>query len=71
VAAGAEGRLTLKQQKRQPMTVYVDDMRAPYGLMKMCHMLADTSDELHVMADLIGVARQWFQDPNGDPHGLQ
>lgn len=44
------------------MTVYVDDMRAAYGRMKMCHMMADTLDELHAMADRIGVARSWFQD---------
>lgn len=27
----------------------------------MCHMLADTVDELHAMADRIGVERRWFQ----------
>jgi len=43
------------------MTVYVDDMRAPYGRMVMCHMIADTDDELHEMAARIGVARKWFQ----------
>lgn len=43
------------------MTVYVDDMRAPYGRMIMCHMMADSSDELHAMADRIGVARKWCQ----------
>ena len=41
--------------------VYVDDMAAPYGRMKMCHMLADTEAELHAMADKIGVARKWCQ----------
>lgn len=41
--------------------VYVDDMRAPYGRMTMCHMVADTSAELHAMADAIGVARRWCQ----------
>lgn len=44
------------------MAVYVDDMRAPFGRMKMCHMIADSSDELHAMADRIGVARKWCQD---------
>lgn len=45
------------------MTVYVDDMRAPYGRLIMCHMIADTDDELHAMADRIGVQRKWFQKP--------
>jgi hypothetical protein len=29
--------------------------------MVMCHMLADTSAELHEMADRIGIARKWFR----------
>jgi hypothetical protein len=29
----------------------------------MCHMIADAPDELHAMADRIGVARRWFQQP--------
>lgn len=43
--------------------VYVDDMSAGFGRMKMCHMLADTDAELHAMADRIGVARKWHQAP--------
>lgn len=46
------------------MTVYVDDMRAGYGRMVMCHMVADTELELHAMADLIGVDRKWYQYPH-------
>jgi len=45
------------------MTVYVDDVRHRYGRMIMCHMWADDLDELHAMADRIGVARRWFQKP--------
>lgn len=50
------------------MSVYVDDMHAHdmgrFGRMKMSHMIADTLEELHVMADKIGVSRRWFQDPS-------
>lgn len=41
--------------------VYVDDMRAPFGRMLMCHMIADTSEELVAMAEAIGVSRKWIQ----------
>ena len=43
------------------MSVYVDDMRAPFRGMLMCHMIADTSNELLAMADRIGVRRKWIQ----------
>ena len=45
------------------MAVYVDNMRAKLGNMVMCHMVADTDDELHAMADRIGVSRRWHQAP--------
>ncbi len=44
------------------MTVYVDNMRAKVRGMVMCHMLADSSDELPAMADRIGVDRKHLQD---------
>jgi hypothetical protein len=44
------------------MSVYVDNMQATFGRMKMCHMIADTLDELNEMADTIGVARKWIQN---------
>lgn len=43
------------------MTVYVDDMNASYGRMKMCHMIADSRQELLDMATAIGVDHKWLQ----------
>lgn len=48
------------------MTVYVDDMRARYGRLILCHMIGDTEEELHAMADRIGVARPWYQGDHYD-----
>jgi hypothetical protein len=36
--------------------------------MRMCHMLADTPEELHEMADRIGMARKWYQREASTPH---
>lgn len=49
------------------MTVYIDNARNRLGRMKMCHMIADNLDELHKMAEAIGMRRSWFQD-KGIPH---
>lgn len=49
------------------MVTYVDDMfkypLGQFGRMKMSHLIADTDEELHAMADKIGVARKWHQGP--------
>lgn len=44
------------------MAVYVDNVRAQYRGMVMCHMLADSTAELLAMADRIGVDRKHLQD---------
>ena len=49
------------------MTVYVDKSIYRYRRMVMCHMLADNLDELHEMAEKIGVKRRWFQQ-GSTPH---
>jgi len=50
------------------MSVYVDQL-ADHGwrLGKSCHMIADTLEELHAMAERIGMKRAWFQ-PKSFPH---
>lgn len=55
----------------QIMTVYVDQLvEYPLGTVRgaervkyWCHMFADSVEELHQMADKIGMRRAWFQGP--------
>lgn len=48
------------------MAVYVDNMRARYGRMIMCHMVADSNQELTDMAARIGVQLRWHQGDHFD-----
>lgn len=48
------------------MSVYVDNFNKKYGRMIMCHMSADTVDELHAMVDRIGLPRKYYQDRHYD-----
>lgn len=45
------------------MSVYVDTAMHPLRGRLMCHMFSPNLAELHAMADRIGMARKWFQDP--------
>lgn len=45
------------------MTVYIDDVRHPFGRMVMCHLWADSLDELLAFVDQIGLPRRWLQQP--------
>jgi len=45
------------------MSVYIDRVNLSYGSMVMCHMIADSLDELHAMAQRLGLKRAWFQEP--------
>lgn len=51
------------------MAVYVDRLiyyaKSPLGSRKWCHMWADTEEELHAMAQRIGMRRSWYQE-----HGM-
>jgi hypothetical protein len=49
------------------MPVYVDNARNPFGRMLMCHMVANSIEELLEMADKIGLDRKHFQ-PWSSPH---
>ena len=48
------------------VTVYVDESIWPFGRMMMCHMMSDAEDELHEMADRIGIQRRWYQGDHYD-----
>lgn len=55
------------------MPVYVDELHKWPTRIKCfqagsCHMVADTLEELHVMAETIGLSRGWFQDKKRLPH---
>ena len=50
------------------MPVYVDQATWPYRGKLYCHMVADTLDELHTFAALLGVKRAWFSNKRGRNH---
>ena len=42
--------------------LYVDHHRAPFGRMKMSHLMADTKEELLRAAGALGLERRWLQN---------
>lgn len=48
------------------MTVYIDDYRVPYRDRRICHMIADTEQELHAMAAALGISERWFHRDHYD-----
>ena len=55
------------------MTIYVDDMM-PHRSGLWCHMMTDGDlEELHAMAERIGLQRRWFQkkDPRFPHYDLR
>ena len=44
------------------MAVYVDDKQIPYGRMKMCHVGADTREELLDMMTKLGIDHKYIQN---------
>ncbi len=50
------------------MSVYVGVPMWPFGRMVMCHMVADTEDELDAMARQLGLRLAWKQgNPDREP----
>lgn len=43
------------------MSVYVDDADSPLGRMRMCHMIADSREELLDMVRRLGVHERYIQ----------
>jgi hypothetical protein len=50
------------------MTVYVDNVKIKWAGNEWCHLVADTLDELHEFAYLLGLKRKWFQGSASYPH---
>lgn len=50
------------------MAVYVDSEYIRWQGKVWCHLVADSTDELHAFADRLGLRRQWFQVRSTYPH---
>ncbi len=51
------------------MAAYVDKLRNwGWKLGPSCHLIADSLEELHVIAAKIGLKREWYQPSSSGPH---
>jgi hypothetical protein len=51
------------------MSVYVDVLRDwGWRLGPSCHLIADSNEELHAFAALLGLRKEWFQRSSSGPH---
>ncbi|MCR6664327.1 MAG: DUF4031 domain-containing protein [Luteimonas sp.] len=50
------------------MTVYVDDAVTLWRGQRWAHLMADTLEELHAFAALLGMPRRAFQDKTSGAH---
>jgi hypothetical protein len=50
------------------MAVYVDDAVHLWRGQRWAHLMADTLDELHAMADRLGIPRRAFQNKTSGAH---
>ena len=50
------------------MSVYVDDAVHPWRGQRWAHLMADTLQELHAMAQRLGIPRRAFQNKTSGAH---
>lgn len=50
------------------MAVYVDNVRIAWRGQLWCHLVADSIEELHQFAHMLGLRRKWFQQSASYPH---
>ena len=57
------------ERKGDETVVYVDNMRIPFGRMRMSHLMANTPEELREMAEKLGLTR-YIQHPGAPKEHL-
>ncbi len=50
------------------MTVFVDNERISWRGKLWCHLVAESLEELHAFAAVLGLKRGWFQERASYPH---